>query len=184
LASHMIMEYDTAPEGENDRKPPAPEGDMDSKLTAPEEVTTASRCKVPEYETDSKGTAPEDDADRKCPAPDSDDADCYMIHLPTALETQIQATVLNRRHLNNRFRVEDNHYIKLDGGSDISVFKHVKAFSVLRHKRQSINLGLTVGESRTLEMHGLGHVVNCTSVSGHQHRRCLYCRRHTISDGF
>ena len=81
-----------------------------------------------------------------------------MIHLPTALETQIQATVVNRRHLNNCFRIEDNHYIKLDGGSDISVFKNVQAFSVLRHDRQSIALGLTVGDNRILEMHGLGHV--------------------------
>jgi hypothetical protein len=63
--------------------------------------------------------------------------------------------VVNRRHLNNRFRVEDNHYIKLDGGSDISVFKHKQAFNVIRHERQSIALGLTVGDNRTLEMHGL-----------------------------
>ena len=82
----MVMEYDTALEGEDERKPPAPDGD---------------------------------------------DADCYMIHLPTALETQIRATVVNRRHLNSRFRIEDNHYIKLDGGSDISVFKNIQAFSGL-----------------------------------------------------
>ena len=64
----------------------------------------------------------------------------------------------NRRHLNNRFRIEDSHYIKLDGGSDISVFKHIQAFSVSRHERQSISLGLIVGDNRILEMHGLGHV--------------------------
>ena len=60
--------------------------------------------------------------------------------------------------MNNRFRIENNQYIKLDGGSDISVFKHVQAFCVLRYERQSIALGLTVGDNRTLEMHGLGHV--------------------------
>ena len=74
------------------------------------------------------------------------------------MENQIRATVVNRRHLNNRFRIEDNHYIKLDGGSDISLFKHIQAFSVLRHERQSIPLGLTVGDNRILEMYGLGHV--------------------------
>ena len=58
--------------------------------------------------------------------------------------------MVNRRHLNNRYRIEKNHYNKLDGGSDISVFKHVQVFSVLRHERQSIGLGL--------EIHGLGHV--------------------------
>ena len=71
-------------------------------------------------------------------APDAGDADCYMIHIPTALENQIRATIVNRRHLNNRFRIEDNHCIKLDGGSDISLFKHIQAFSVLRHERQFI----------------------------------------------
>ena len=60
--------------------------------------------------------------------------------------------------MNNRFRIENNHYIKLDGGSDISIFKHIQAFSVMRHDRQSIPLGLTVGNHRILEMHGLGHV--------------------------
>ena len=60
--------------------------------------------------------------DRKSTAPDGGDADCYMINEPTALETQIRATVVNKRHLNNRFRTEDNYYIKMDGGSDISVF--------------------------------------------------------------
>ena len=48
------------------------------------------------------------------------DADCFMIHIPSALEDQIRATIVNRRHLNNRFRVEDNHWIKLDGGADNS----------------------------------------------------------------
>ena len=124
MASHMVLEIDTAAEREGDREPPAPEGETD----------------------------------RKDPAPDSGDADCYMIHLPTALETQMRATAVNRRHMNNRFRIEDNHYIKLDGGSDNSVFKHVQAFSVLWHERQSIPLGLTVGDNRILEMHGLGHV--------------------------
>jgi hypothetical protein len=90
--------------------------------------------------------------------PDGGDADCFMTHLPTTLETQIQETVVNRRHLNTRFRIDDNHYIKLDGGLDISVFKHVQAFSVLRHERQTIALPLTVGDNRTLEMHGLGHL--------------------------
>jgi hypothetical protein len=89
------------------------------------EGNTASKCTAPEDETDSKCTAPESDLDKKCPASDSDDADCYMIHLPTALETHIQATVVTRRHMSNRFRIEDNHHIKLDGGSDISVFKHI-----------------------------------------------------------
>jgi hypothetical protein len=59
--------------------------------------------------------------------------------------------------LNNRFRIENSHYIKLDGGSDISIFKHIQAFSVIRHERQSIPLGLTVGDNRILAMHGLGH---------------------------
>jgi hypothetical protein len=95
---------------------------------------------------------------KKILAPDGDDADCYIIHLPTALETQIRATVVNRRHMNNRFRIEENHYIKLDSSSDISVFKNILAFSVLRHEIQSIALGLIVGDNRTLEMHGLGHV--------------------------
>jgi hypothetical protein len=67
LASHMVLEYDTAPEEEDDRKPPAPEGDMDSKGMAPDEGSTAG----------------------KCPAADNGDADCSMIHLPNALETQI-----------------------------------------------------------------------------------------------
>ena len=158
LASHMVLEYDTDPEGEDGRKPPAPEGDTDSKGTAPDKGDTASKGTAPEGETDSKCTAPGDDIDRKSTAPDGGDADCYMIHIPTALETQIRATVVNRRHLNNRFRIEDNHYIKLDGGSDISVFKHIQAFGVLRYDRQSIPLGLTVGDNRILEMHGLGHV--------------------------
>jgi hypothetical protein len=134
--------------GENDRKPPATEGDMDNTGTAPDEGYINSKC-----------TASEGDADEtKGLAPNGDNADCYMIHLPTALKTQIRATVVNRRHLNNRFRIEEYHYIMLDGGSDISVFKHIQAFSVLRYERQSIALGLTVGDNRTLEMHGLGHV--------------------------
>jgi hypothetical protein len=100
----------TAPEGEDDRKPPATEGGMDSTGTAPDEGYTNSRCKAPEDETDSKCTDPEGDADKtKGLAPNGDDADCYMIHLPTALETQIRATVVNRRHLNNRFRIEEYH---------------------------------------------------------------------------
>jgi hypothetical protein len=132
---------------------------MDCTGTAHDEGYTNSRCKAPEDETDSKCTDPEGDADKtKGLAPNGDDADCYMIHLPTALETQIRATVVNRRHLNNRFRIEEYHYIMLDGGSDINVFKHIQAFSVLRYERQSIALGLTVGDNRTLEMHGLGHV--------------------------
>ena len=123
MTSHMVMEYDTAPEGENDRKPPAPEADTVSKGTAPDEGDATSKCTAPEGEPDSKCTAPEDNMDRKSTAPDGGDANCYMIHIPTALENQIRATVVNRRHLNNRFRIEDNPYIKLDGGSDISVFK-------------------------------------------------------------
>ena len=111
MASHMVLETDTAPEEEDDRKPPPPEGNMDSKGTAPDD----------------------DDTDKKGPAPDGGDSDCYMIHLPTALKTQIRVTVVNRRHFNNRFRIQNNHYIKLDGGSDISVFIHAQAFSVLRH---------------------------------------------------
>ena len=63
MTSHMVMEYDTAPEGKDNRKPPAPKGDVDSKCTAPE-----------------------DDMDRKSTAPNGGDADCYMIHIPTALE--------------------------------------------------------------------------------------------------
>jgi hypothetical protein len=55
MASHMVVEADTATEDKDDRKHPVPDDD-----------------------TDSKG-----------PAPDDGDADCYMIHLPTALETQI-----------------------------------------------------------------------------------------------
>ena len=108
--------------------------------------------------SDSKYTAPGDISDRHSTAPDGGDADCFMIHIPSALEDQIRATVVNKRHLNNRFRVEDNHWIKLDGGSDISLFKHNQAFSVLRYDRQSIPLGLTVGDNRTLEMYGLDHV--------------------------
>jgi hypothetical protein len=166
----MVMEYDMAPERENDRKPPAPEGDMDSKGTAPEEkntaskgtapdeVSTASICTAPEFKQDTVRTAPEGDADRNGPAPDGGDDDCYMIQLPTALKTQIRVTVVNKRHMNNRFRTEENHYIKLDGGSDISVFKQMEAFSVIRHERQSIEFGLTVGDNKILEMHGLRHV--------------------------
>jgi hypothetical protein len=59
LASHMVMEYDTAPEGENDTKPPAPEGDMDNKGTAPDEDDSDSKCTaLEEGSTPSKGTAP------------------------------------------------------------------------------------------------------------------------------
>ena len=54
IASHMVMEYDTAPEEEDDRKSPAPKGDKDSKGTAPNEGDTASKCTAPESETDSK----------------------------------------------------------------------------------------------------------------------------------
>ena len=144
------------PRREDDRKPPAPEGDTDSKGTAPDQGDTDSKCTAPEGEPDSKCTAPRDDLDRNSTAPDGGDADCYMVHIPTTL--QIRATVVNRRHLNNRFCIEDNHHIKLDGGSDISVFKHLQAFSVLRYERQSIPLGLTVNDNRILEMHGLGHV--------------------------
>ena len=50
----MVMQYDTAPEGEDDRKPPAPEGDMDSKCMAPDEVDAANMCTAPEGEPDSK----------------------------------------------------------------------------------------------------------------------------------
>jgi hypothetical protein len=86
LASHMVMEYDTAPEGEDDRKPPAPEGKTDSKGTAPDEGNTASNSTAPdEGDTPSNGTAPGGELDRKCPAPKDGDADCYMIHLPIAL---------------------------------------------------------------------------------------------------
>ena len=181
----MVMEYDTAPEEEDDRKPPAPEEDVDSKCTAPDEEDTAcmgtapdemdaaSMCTAPEGEQDSKCTAPDDIIDRNSTAPDGGDADCFMIHIPTALEDQIRATVVNRRHLNNRFRIEDNHCIKLDGGSDISLFKHIQAFSVLRHDRQSIPLGLTVGDNRTLEMHGLGHVGPL--------RKCIWAPNQEIS---
>ena len=48
MASHMVMEYDTAPEGEDDRKPPAPEGVMNSKCTAPDEGDAANKCTAPE----------------------------------------------------------------------------------------------------------------------------------------
>ena len=65
IASHLVMEYDTAPEGEDDRKPPAPEGDMDSKCTAPDKVDAASMCTAPEGEPGSSCTAPEDIIDRK-----------------------------------------------------------------------------------------------------------------------
>ena len=147
-----------------------PRGRMTENLRLPRVKRTA-RVRLPtggiqpknstapdEGGTPSNGTAPGGDFDRKCPAPDNGDADCFMIHLPTAMENQIRATAVNRRHLNNRFRIENNHYIKLDGGSDISIFKHIQAFSVMRHDRQSIPLGLTVGDNRILEMHGLGHV--------------------------
>jgi hypothetical protein len=110
---------------------------------------------APEETNDRRPSAPEGDTDRKGQAPSNGDAYCYMIYLPTALETQIRATVVNRRHLNNRFRIETHHYIKLDGGFDISVFKHAQALSVLRHERHSMSLSLTVGDNRTLEMHGL-----------------------------
>ena len=59
IASHMVMEYDTAPEEEDDRKPPAPEEDVDSKCTAPDEGNTAWM-----------GTAPDEvDAASMCTAP-------------------------------------------------------------------------------------------------------------------
>ena len=41
IASHMVIEYDTAPGEEDDREPPAPEEDVDSKGTAPDEVDAA-----------------------------------------------------------------------------------------------------------------------------------------------
>ena len=37
LASRMVLEYNTAPEGDDDRNPPAPEGNTDSKGTAPDD---------------------------------------------------------------------------------------------------------------------------------------------------
>ena len=64
MASHMVMEYDTAPEEEDDRKPSAPEGYMDSKCTAPDKGDTANKCTAPEGEPDSKCMAPEDIIDR------------------------------------------------------------------------------------------------------------------------
>ena len=142
IASHMVMEYDTATEEEDDKKPLAPGGDVDSKGTAPDEVDAASICTAPEGEQDSKCTAPGDISDRKCTAPgdisdrnstapDGGDADCFMIHIPSALKDQIRNTNVNRRQLNHRFRIEDNHWIKLDGGSDISIFKHNQAFKCL-----------------------------------------------------
>ena len=76
---------------------------MDSKCTAPDEVDAASMCTAPDGEPDSNCTAPEDINDRKSTAPDGGNADCYMIHIPIALENQIRATVVNRRHLNSRF---------------------------------------------------------------------------------
>ena len=100
IASHMAVESDTAPEEEENRKLPAPEGDTDGKCMAPDEG----------------------DTDKKGLASDGGDADCYMIHLLTQLEKEIRATVVNRRHLNDRFHIENNYFIKLDGGSDISVF--------------------------------------------------------------
>ena len=133
MALHMVVETDKAPEEVDDRKLPAPEGDTDSKCTAPDEG----------------------DTDRKGPDPDGGHAVCYMIHLLTRLENEIRANVVNRRHLSDRFRIENNHYLKLDGGSDISIFKHLQAFSVIKHARHSIALGLTVGDNRTLEMHCL-----------------------------
>ena len=126
---------------------------MDSKCTAPDEMDAACMCTAPEGEQDSKCTAPDDIIDRMSTAPDGGDADCFMIHITSALEDPIRATVVNRRHLNNRFRIEDNHCIKLDDGSDISLFKHIQAFSVLRHERQSIPLGLTAGDNRVLEIY-------------------------------
>ena len=56
----MIMKYDTALEGEDDRKPPAPEGDMASKGTAPDKGNTASKGMAPDKEsTAGICTAPE-----------------------------------------------------------------------------------------------------------------------------
>ena len=47
MASHMVLEYDTAPEGEDDRKPPAPEGETDSKGTAPDNEKLTERVRLP-----------------------------------------------------------------------------------------------------------------------------------------
>jgi hypothetical protein len=113
MSSHMVVETDTAPKEEDDRKLSAPEGDTDSKDTANDEGVT----------------------DRKRPDPDGDDDNCYMIHLPTQLENEIGATVVNRRHFNDHFYIENNHFLKLDGGSDISILKDLRAFSVLKHAR-------------------------------------------------
>ena len=65
----MVMEYDTALEEEEDRKPPAPEEDVDSKGTAPDEVDAACICAAPECEQDSKCTAPGDISDRNVRLP-------------------------------------------------------------------------------------------------------------------
>ena len=120
------MEYDTASEGEDDRKPP--EGDMDSKCTAPDEGDEASKGTAPESEPDSKCTAPEDTIDSKSTAPDGCNADCYMIHIPTALENQIRATVVNRRHLIivSTLRITITSSLMVDRISVYSnIFKHL-----------------------------------------------------------
>ena len=49
IASHMVMKYDTAPEEEDDRKPPAPEENVDCKGTAPDEVNAAIYSKYNLY---------------------------------------------------------------------------------------------------------------------------------------
>jgi hypothetical protein len=88
----MVLLTDTAPEEVDDRKPPAPESDTDSKYTAPDEG----------------------DTDRKDPDPDDSDADFYMIHLPNRLKNEIRATVVNMRHLNDCFCIEDNHFAQVE----------------------------------------------------------------------
>ena len=47
MASHMVLEYDTDPEGEDGRKPPAPEGDTESKGTAPDEGIQPVSVRLP-----------------------------------------------------------------------------------------------------------------------------------------
>jgi hypothetical protein len=73
---------------------------------------------------------------------------------------------------------------KFDVSDVAAAFKHAQAFSVLRHEKHSIALGLTVvttGNSRCMVSVMINH---CVSVSGHQLRRCIYCHRHTIREGF
>ena len=106
-----------------------------------------------------------------------------MIHIPTALENQIRATVVNRRHLNNRFRIEvtTTSSLMVDQISVYSnTFKPLVIYGTRDSLYPSVSLWATTGYSRCMVWDMWDHYA---SVYGHLIRRYPYYRRRTTRGG-